>query len=73
MNRILRNPVLIGTALVMLADFAESGDPVTWRTLILLVVGILVRSQVVPEREVLYVELGAVAPASAPGDDPGIL
>jgi len=52
-RRIRRNPVMVGASLVMLLDYLESGDPITWRSAAVLVVGIAVRWKVTPTREVL--------------------
>lgn len=50
--RIKRNPALIGAAAVWAFDALNTGDALTWHTAVIVVVGFLVRSQVVPASEV---------------------
>ena len=52
-RRVKRNPVLIATAVVWGSDTLSTGDPVTWRSALVVGLGVLVRSQVFPASEVI--------------------
>lgn len=50
--RITRNPVLIGAAVLWGYETLTTGDAITWRSSLAVAVGVLVRSKVVPAKEV---------------------
>lgn len=50
--RITRNPVLIGAAALWGYETLTTGDPLTWRSVVSTAIGVLVRSKVVPAKEV---------------------
>ena len=53
--RITRNPVLIGAAALWGYETLTTGDPLTWRSVVATIVGVVVRSKVVPAKEAAVV------------------
>lgn len=53
--RIRRNPVLVGTAALWAVETLAASDVLTWQGALTVLTGFLVRSQVVPAREVVEI------------------